>query len=118
MKNWVLAIALGLITPSSYAGYLTADDLLKKLESKRSADRESATMYILGVHDSYNPGISCVEAGTKPETLSNMVQYMFKRNPQILPGPADTAVISVLGFAWPCKNEPIREPSKKNNTML
>lgn len=70
----------------------------------KSANRQIALGYVIGVRDSYSSAKICIDSKVQTEQLFEVVKRYLDETPQALHKPGDQIVRDALYKAFPCLN--------------
>jgi len=107
IKSILVTISICFVAPAS-AEFFTGNELLTKLESANTSDKNFAYGYIAGAFDTAIRATHCTPANVSLRQAVDMVQQLLVSSPEHRHQSADRFVSAALGAAFPCK--------KKSNT--
>jgi hypothetical protein len=88
------------------AGFVTGNDLLRRMDSQDSFDRLYALGFVLGVHDTLSDEVICAPQGATAGQLRDVVRKHLTSNPETRDLGAATIVMVSLAITYPCSKKP------------
>jgi hypothetical protein len=87
-------------------GFVSGNDLLRRMDSQETFDRLYALGFVLGVHDTLGGEVICAPQGATAGQLRDVVRKHLTNNPETRDLGAATIVMVSLAVTYPCSKKP------------
>jgi hypothetical protein len=88
------------------SGFVSGNDLLRRMDSQDTIDRLYALGFVLGVHDTLSNEVICAPQGATAGQLRDVVRKHLTSNPETRDLGAATIVMVSLAITYPCAKKP------------
>ena len=97
-----LIAALLMVPMVAQAGFVTGNDLLRRMDAPETYEKMYALGFVLGVHDSFDGESICSGANVTAGQLRDVVKKYLEDNPANRNISAYILVLVALATAFPC----------------
>jgi hypothetical protein len=101
MKTIIAGLLLS-VSVSANAGFISGNELYKRLTGESVVGQSYALGYIIGVADAYDGGSHCIPDGVNAGQIRDVVKNFMDATPEVRHRPADLIVYAILKNTWAC----------------
>lgn len=95
-------VGLMLVCGVAQAEYTNGNALLDRMSSSDAVDKMYALGYVVGVADTHENGILCIQNTVTKGQLYDVVHQFLRSKPQLRDLSGDVLVLLALGEHWRC----------------
>lgn len=118
MKKTVTGILLALTMCSAHAEFLSANDLLNKMNSPQPVDQGLALGYVMGIFDVMYGSVACPPDAVTAGQVYDMTKKFIIAMPEKRHLSADQFISFMLKNTWPCKKSSAPPTATPGTRML